>query len=165
MEKNVSAAASSTSDASLGAFGGYNECMWDMVRRMVWFAVVSTAASFAVFAVLGNFAIAGAENEGPVVIRDVLSPGAHQFSGMLLLPLACDELSVQSRPMSSSTYQIIFQTWQDPSIACPPGPTPREFKTVIFAPSVGVEFLATLDGKSFPIEVVPDIPAPTSTRP
>lgn len=135
--------------------------MWDMVRGMVWFAVVSTVASFAIFAVLGNFAIAGAENEGPVVIRDVLSPGVHQFSGMIVLPLACDELSVQSEPVSSTTYMLVFQTWQDPSIACPSEPTPREFKTTVFAPSAGVVFLATLDGNGFPIEVEPDISTST----
>ena len=139
--------------------------MWDMVRRLVWFAIVSSAASFAIFAVLGNFAIAGAENAGPVFIRDVLSPGVHRFSGMLLVPLACDELSVQSKPMSSTTFQLIFETWQDPSIQCPEEPTPREFRTVVFAPSAGVTFFATLDGRGFPIQILPDLSASTSTSP
>jgi len=139
--------------------------MGDMMRRMVWFAIVLTAASFAIFAVLGNFAISSAENEGPVLIRDVVTPGVHNLSGMILLPLSCDELSTQSKPVSSTTYQLIFETWQDPSIACPEEPTPREFKTVIFAPQTGVTFFATLDGQGFPIQVTPDDSAATSTKP
>ena len=69
--------------------------MVDMIRRMVWFAIVATAVSFAIFAVLGDFATAGAVNEGSVPIRDVVTSGTHHLSGMLMLPLACDELSVQ----------------------------------------------------------------------
>ena len=147
------------------SFGGYTVAMWDMVRRMVWFAIVLTAASFAIFSVLGNFAISSAENRGPVLIRDVVSTDVHTISGMLLLPLSCDELSVQSKPVSSSTYQLIFDTWQDPSIPCPEEPTAREFKTVIFAPQMGITFFATLNGQGFPIQVTPDYSAATSTKP
>lgn len=130
--------------------------MLDTVRRLVWFSIVATAASFAVFLVLGNFATAGAENEGPVPVRDVVTAGAHQLTGMLLLPLSCDELSVEPEQISGTVYELAFETWQDPSVPCAQTPTPRSFEAVVFAPSVGVSFTAALDGQMFPIQILPD---------
>jgi hypothetical protein len=129
----------------------------DIVRRLVWFGIVASAASFAIFFVLGNFVVASAQNGGPVLVRDALMPGVHHLSGMILLPLSCDELTVQTQEVSSATYLLAFQSWQDPSVPCSTTPTPREFDTVVFAPSVGVGFSATLDGTAFPVTVLPDI--------
>ena len=128
-----------------------------MVRRLVWFAIVASAASFAIFFVLGNFVVVSAENGGPVPIRDTLTAGVHHLSGMILLPLSCDELTVQTEQVSSDTYLLTFQSWEDPSIPCSGAPTPREFNTVLFAPSIGITFAATLNGIAFPVVVLPDI--------
>ncbi|HEV3245515.1 MAG TPA: hypothetical protein VG102_04100 [Candidatus Paceibacterota bacterium] len=125
----------------------------DIVRRLVWFAIVATVACFAIFVVLGNF-VSYAGNAGTVPVRDVVSPGTHRLSGMLVLPLSCDELSVETRQVTPALYQLMFQTWQDPSVPCPNTPTPRLFQTIVFAPSVGVAFTATLDGKAFPITIL-----------
>ena len=130
--------------------------MADIVRRLVWFAIVATAASFAIFVVLGNFAALSASDQGPVPIRDIISSDTHHLSGMILLPLACDELSVQPEQVSPTEYELAFQTWQDPSVPCPAQPTPRTFETVAFAPASGITFIAALDGKGFPIIVIPD---------
>jgi hypothetical protein len=131
--------------------------MGDIVRSMVWFAIVATATSYAIFAVLGNFAAASAADEGPIPVRDLLEPGVHHLSGMVMVPSACDELTVRAQQISTTTYQLAFQTWQDPSVPCPTDPTPREFNVVAFAPSTGVEFSAALDGRQFPIAVIPDV--------
>src|ERR1700722_7914677 len=114
----------------------------DTVRRLVWLALVTIAAFFAIFVVLGNFVATRAQGSGVVAIHDVISPGAHHLNGILVLPLSCDELNVSVDPMSSTTYQVQFTTWQDPSIACPSTPTPRPFETVAFAPSTGILFTA-----------------------
>jgi hypothetical protein len=74
---------------------------------------------------------------------------------MILLPAACDELTVQTQEVSSNSYVLAFQTWQDPSVLCPTTPTPREFNTVVFASSTTVNFSATLNGNGFPIVVLP----------
>jgi hypothetical protein len=129
----------------------------DIVRRLVWFGVVASFASFAIFFVLGNFAVATAEDTGPVAIRDVLSPGVHHLSGMLLLPNSCDELTVETEQLSATAYALEFHTWENPSVPCPTTPTPREFQTIVFAPSVGVSFSASLDGTAFPITVLPAV--------
>lgn len=127
----------------------------DIVRRLVWFAIVATAAFFAIFVVLGDFATSAWSNN-TTAIRDVVSPGTHTLSGMVVLPLSCDELSVTTNQASPTLYQILFQTWQDPSIQCESSPTPRLFQTIVFAPSAGVSFAASLDGKSLPITVLPE---------
>ncbi len=137
--------------------------MADTIRRLVWFGIVATAAFFAIFVVLGNFATARAGNGGAVAIHDMITSGTHRLNGILVLPLACDELSVEVKEVSSNLYQLDFQTWQDPSISCPRTPTPRPFQTVAFAPSLGTTFIAALDGQGFPITIVPDFS--TSTRP
>ncbi len=85
------------------------------------------------------------------------------MNGILVLPVACDELSVGVQDISATEYVLTFTTWQDPSVACPVTPTPRAFETVAFAPQNGVAFIATLDGKSLPILIVPQ--AATSTIP
>lgn len=130
--------------------------MVDTIRRLVWFAVVATAAIFAIFVVLGNFATMSAANSGPVAIHDTVSNGSHQLNGILVLPLQCDELSVETIKISSTVYELAFQTWQDPSVSCPQTPTPRAFEAIAFAPASGTTFIATLDGKGFPITIVPD---------
>ena len=137
--------------------------MLDLIRRLVWFAVVATAACFAIFFVLGNFFVASAQDEGPVPVRDVITSGTHRLSGILVLPLSCEELSVQPRQVSASEYALVFTTWQDPSIACPQTPTPRQFNAVVFAPSDGISFIATLDGKNIPIIVLPDTATSTAS--
>lgn len=132
-----------------------------MTRRLVWFAIVATAASFAVFVILGNFVTATAQENGPVVIHDWVSPGVHRLNGILVLPLQCDELSVEPRQVSATQYLLVFQTWQDPSINCPQTPTPRAFEAIVFAPSFGVNFTATLDDQPFSIGIIPDIASST----
>lgn len=136
--------------------------MADMIRRLVWFAIVAAAATFAIFVVLGNFATLGAASEGPVPIHDLVSSGSHRLSGMLLLPLSCDEISVRIQSISPNVYELAFQTWQDPSVQCPASPTPRLFQTIVLAPQSGVSFVATLDGKAFPISIIPDVAASTT---
>jgi len=128
----------------------------EVVRHFVWFAIVATAATFVIFFVVGNFFVGTAENAEPVPVRDVISDGAQHLSGMILLPLACEELTVQTQKVSANGYLLAFQTWQDPSVPCPTTPPPREFDTVVFATSTNVEFSATLNGNGFPITVLPE---------
>lgn len=129
----------------------------------MWFAIVATAATFAIFVVLGNFVTYGAQSSGSVAVHDVISPGEHDLNGIIVLPLSCDELSVETQELSSTAYQLVFSTWQDPSVTCPQTPTPRTFETVVFAPSVGVSFSASLDGAPLPITIVSDVA--TSSQP
>lgn len=137
--------------------------MLDAVRSLVWFAIVATIACFAIFFVLGNFFVVSAQNSGPMPVRDIVNSGAHHLSGMIVLPLSCDELSVQPQEISANAYALVFSTWENPSTTCPATPTPREFNAVVFAPASGISFIAVLDGKNVPITVIPE--TSTSTTP
>ena len=132
--------------------------MGDIVRRIVWFAIVLVAFSYAVFFVLGNFLTAQAEDQGPVQILDTLAPSSHTLTGMMFVPQSCDELLVRTEELATSTYELLFSTWEDPAVACSEDAVPREFRAALIAPSTGITFTASLDGRPIPILVTPTIP-------
>jgi hypothetical protein len=80
----------------------------------------------------------------------------------LIVNASCDQLTVQTSSVSPTMYDLEFGTWQDPAVPCVEEPTAREFNTIIFAPSVGVNFVASMNGANFPIAVIPRVAA-TST--
>jgi hypothetical protein len=134
-----------------------------MMWRIAWFTVAAIALSYASFLFVGS--ILHAREAGlnePVVVRDVLDRGAHYLSGMVSVPSPCDQLSVKTVELSKTTYMLDFNTWREPSVPCPDKETPRTFHTILFAPPVGVEFGATLDGVGLPIVVLPSM-SPRST--
>lgn len=135
--------------------------MANIIRDLIWFAVVAAAATFAIFVVLGSEVTAHAQDPGPAVFHDVISPGAHQLSGIVLVPYACDELTVQPEKIAGAEYELVFTTWKDPSIACPETPTARGFETVLFAPSLGITIIAALDSQAMPVRLVTELSTST----
>jgi hypothetical protein len=132
--------------------------MMDILRQMIWFIIVAGAVAYASFLVAGSLVSAQAAGAAsPIMVRDELGPGSHQLSGMIMVPSSCDELSVRAETVSSSTYSLLFQTWQDPAVNCSSDEVPRAFHAVLFAPAAGVDFTATLDGKDIPILVLPSV--------
>lgn len=130
--------------------------MWDLVRRLVWFAVVASTFSYAVLLVAGSIVHAQAARlNAPILIRDELGVGVHHLSGMVMVPSRCEQLSVHTEALSTTTYSLIFTTWHEPSVTCEDGEIPRSFREVVFAPSAGVQFVASLDGRPFPVAVMP----------
>ena len=123
---------------------------------MVWFFVVATAISYATYITAGS--IVSAQASGvyePIMVRDVLGPGSHHLSGMVMVPTPCHELTLRTEALSATTYELLFRTWHEPSVKCDAEKMPRPFRAVLFAPATGVEFVATLDGKSLPVQVLP----------
>ncbi len=130
--------------------------MGAIFSRMVWFFVVASLLAYATYLVVGNIAQAEASGENlPVVIRDELGKGVHHVSGMVMVPTPCDQLSVRTEAISNDTFVLVFRTWREPSVDCTEEETPRYFRALLFAPSTGVAFTATLDGSSLPILVLP----------
>ncbi|MDO8514078.1 MAG: hypothetical protein Q7S50_00880 [bacterium] len=132
--------------------------MSEMLSRMVWFVIVAVAISYATYITAGS--IVNAQARGaykPVMIRDVLGPGSHHLSGMIMVPTPCHELTLRTEALSAATYELLFRTWHEPSVDCDEEEIPRPFRAVLFAPSTGVEFIATLDGVALPIQVLPSI--------
>ena len=99
-----------------------------------------------------------ADENIPVIVRDELGQGVHHLSGMVMVPSSCDQLSVRVEPRSDITFVLVFRTWREPSTDCILDETPRYFRAILFAPSTGVGFSATLDGLGFPIVVLPALP-------
>ncbi|MSU73696.1 hypothetical protein EXS56_00990 [Candidatus Kaiserbacteria bacterium] len=133
--------------------------MGSILSRMLWFFVVASLLSYATYLVVGNIAHAQASGENlPTLIRDELGKGVHHLSGMVMVPTPCDQLSVRTEAVSNHTFVLVFRTWREPSVNCPAEETPRYFRALLFAPSTGVEFAATLDGAGFPVVVLPALP-------
>lgn len=133
--------------------------MADIFRRMLWFFIVCCAIAYAFFLLIGSTINTRAIDESrTVVARDALSQGAHNLSGMVMVRSTCDELTVRTKQLSFDTYLLQFTTWNQPSIAsCAKEDTPRSFRALVFAPSVGVRFTATLDDEPLRITVIPSI--------
>ena len=133
--------------------------MGDMVRRLAIFAVFASLFSYVVLFIGGSFVQANAASErAPIIILDTVGVASHKLSGSLLLPSICDYLSVYVKDISTTTYQLAFITWQDPSIRCVPTSVARSFEAIAFATSTGITFQATLDGQNIPILVGSDRP-------
>lgn len=137
----------------------YTTLMGAIFSRMVWLFVVTSLLSYATYLVAGNVAQAQASGENlPVLIRDELGAGVHHLSGMIMVASPCDQLSVRTQEVSSNSYILVFRTWHEPATGCVQEETPRYFRALLFAPSTGIEFAATLDEHSFPIVVLPTLP-------
>ena len=137
----------------------YTALMGAMISRMVWFTVVAGLLSYAAFLVVGNVAQAQASGENlPILVRDELGVGEHHLSGMIMVPSPCDQLSVRTEEISRSSYLLVFRTWHQPSVDCTTEETPRYFRALLFAPSAGIEFAATLNDRAFEILVLPILP-------
>ena len=134
--------------------------MGAIFSRILWFFVVASLIAYASYLVAGSIVSAQAAGEDtPVVIRDELGQGVHHLSGMVMVPSPCDQLSVRVEPSSDTTFVLLFRTWREPSVDCATDETPRYFRAILFAPSTGVGFTATLDGIGFPVVVLPALPA------
>ena len=131
--------------------------MGDILRRLVWFFFVSAAISYALFLAIGTTLNAETTDSiRTVLARDSLKPGVHYLSGMVMVHSTCSELSVRSKQLSFDTYQLEFTTWDEPSLSsCREEDTPRSFRTVVFAASAGVHFVATLDNQPLLLVVLP----------
>ncbi|OGG50793.1 hypothetical protein A2763_02610 [Candidatus Kaiserbacteria bacterium RIFCSPHIGHO2_01_FULL_54_36] len=133
--------------------------MREIVQRMVWFTIVASAIAYATYLVAGSIVSAQASRtHAPIIIRDELGGGVHRLSGMVMVPTPCHELILRTEEVSKSDYALLFKTWREPSTVCEAEEVPRHFRAMLFAPASGVDFTATLDGKGFPIVVMPVTP-------
>lgn len=133
--------------------------MIDLIGRLLWFGIVSAAFSYVFFLTMGNFVHQKAAGTyDPVLVRDELSPGSHHLAGMIMVPSPCDELSMHTEQISTTTYALLFKTWREPTVTCNDEEVPRSFREVVFAPALGVRFIASLNGSAFPVAVLPVTP-------
>lgn len=130
--------------------------MLELTRRLVWFFIVAAALAYAVFLLGGNAIQSEALDQTRIVlVRDHLEVGEHRLSGMVMVPSTCKQLSVRTSEIKPHVIHLAFTTWDEPNITCIEEDTPRAFRAVVFAPSVGVEFTATLDEEPLQLSIHP----------
>ena len=130
--------------------------MKDALVRLVWFFIVACATSYVVFLIAGSAIRAQAIDESRIfLIRDSLKPGVHYLSGIVMAPSTCAQISVRSKQVSTTTYELIFTSWEEPSVPCVQDDTPRSFRAVVFAPAAGVQFIGSLNEEPLSLAVIP----------
>ncbi len=130
--------------------------MPDLVRRLFEFAIFATcAAFFAFFLAEKGMSVFADEQNTLVHVRDVIGPGVHELSGMIMLGSICEQLRIENEKQSPTHYHLKIKTWTEPYRDCIREETPRKFQTTVFAPAYGVIFTAELDGKPLEIAVIP----------
>ena len=121
--------------------------------RGVWTCVLIAACSYAGYTFFGSQLLAQSSGaQSPVLIRDVITPGKHEFSGVVPVGFSCETLSVKVVTQEHAE-ELQFTTWADPAVTCSPGPVPRQFSTEAFGPA-DQPFVATLDGEPLAIAVL-----------
>jgi hypothetical protein len=129
-----------------------------MIKSIVGFILVAGCGSYLAFTLIGTIVEAQVEAElNKVIARDKIAVGVHNLSGMAMVPSTCHTLSVKAENVDVSNYVLLFTTWEDSARVCKEEPTPRQFHVTLFAPSTGVAFQATLDGKPISLIVMPEI--------
>lgn len=135
-----------------------------ILLRLIWLVISAVILSYGSYLVIAKQVIA--EESGmmrPVEMIDELKPGVHFISGMIMVPNACDELTIHVSKINETTYDLRFNTWEEPSVRCARGSVPRHFTTIAFAPAAGIIFLAELDGTPFPVTMKQRIISERST--
>jgi len=115
------------------------------------------AAAYLTFVVSNRIFNSSMASSTPAIVRDVIQKDEHHLYGKILVPRSCDEVSYQIENPAQNQYILAFTTWEEPSVVCLNTPTERVFDTVIFAPTIGTEFSATLDKTPLQLAVYPII--------
>ncbi len=129
--------------------------MFDVLRRIFLFTLAAAVISYVLFVAVGILFYARADESDTVWIRDEISPNMHRLAGLIPVPSACAELIQETEMISPLLYKLRFRTWDNPNIECEKGEVKKEFHEIIFAPAVGVHFIATMDDIPLDIIVVP----------
>ena len=123
--------------------------------QMLWILIVGFAISYGSYLFFGTISIDGAKSTARIAAIDVVRAGEHHISGVVLVPSRCHMLSVKAQELSAFSYRLAFRTWQEPSRNCTQGQVAEGFNTIVFAPSLGVNFDATVNDTPVPFDLIP----------
>lgn len=136
--------------------------MASFFRSLVWLVLIVAVGLAATLLVANAIIRSQFKPIIPILARDNVGVGSHTLSGNVPVQSTCDEVIVDTEKTSDTSYTILFSTWREPYIpTCASQEVLREFHAIIFAPSLGVSFAATLNGHPVPIAVIPEIPLRT----
>lgn len=127
----------------------------DVSWHLLWVTIAAILIGYASFLLFGSFIEKEVRKEQHTALAiDRIGVGTHHISGRVTVPTSCHGLSVRTRQMTQTSYRLDFSTWQQPNRECAHEPFSHPFHVVTFAPSVGVEFTATLDGEMLPMRIL-----------
>lgn len=136
----------------------------NLLRSLVWLILILFVGLGATFLVANEMVRANLKPIRPVLVRDTIGVGSHTLTGTIPVSSTCDEVTVKTEQVSSTTYALMFTTWREPHVPlCIEQEVTRQFRTIVFASSLGISFTATLDGEPIPIAVIPDVPLHTAS--
>lgn len=130
-----------------------------ILRSLVWLLLILVVGLGSTSIVANAVVGAQAKSQRVVIVRDGIGAGSHTLSGTIPVASVCDEVTVTTERMSSTTYALRFKTWREPSIpSCTLQEATREFHAVVFASSFGVSFSASINGEPIRIAVIEEVP-------
>ncbi|MBI5456550.1 hypothetical protein HY969_02320 [Candidatus Kaiserbacteria bacterium] len=129
--------------------------MPEVLWRLLWIACIAALIAYASFLFFGSV-ISKSNNpkREELITVDVISVGKHDLKGVIIVPSECHGVTQKTIQESPSRYHIQFTTWQEPYRDCPKIPAIHAFDATVFAPAVGVDFFASLDGKMLNMNIV-----------
>lgn len=130
--------------------------MGSFVGRALWLILGVAAVTYALYVVLADTLHTAAAQE--LVVIDHIGVAEHHLSGEILIPSQCHAFALNVEETAYARYNLRFDTWQEPHRDCAAEPYPRQFHAVVFAPSLGTEFTAVLDGKPLSVRIVRQLP-------
>ncbi len=128
-----------------------SEVMW----RLLWIACTAMLVAYTSYLFFGS-ALSATVNpsDGNIIALDSISVGKHHLRGVIVIPSECHGVALNVRQTIPTLYHLEFQTWQEPYRDCPKGPKLHAFEIIVFAPSLGITFFASLDGKVLNVHVI-----------
>lgn len=129
--------------------------MDEALRSAGWICIAVVLGAYLTFVSADRVFNTRVATSTPIVVRDVLRKGEHHLYGKMEVPSPCDEVRVHTENISENEYELSFTTWAEPAVKCTNEPSERVFDTIVFAPSIGVKFTATIDKVPVPVLVFP----------
>lgn len=130
--------------------------MSPLVSRALWLIVGIAAISYVFYVVIADTLRIDAAQE--IVIVDSIGVAEHRLSGEIMVPSQCHAFALKVEEVAYAKFNLRFDTWQEPHRDCVRQPYPRQFHAIVFAPSLGTEFTAVLDGRPLVVRVVRQLP-------
>lgn len=126
-----------------------SEVMW----RLLWIVCAASLVAYASYLFFGS-TLAKEADHNSVIALDQVSAGKHELKGVIVIPSKCHGVSLKVMEFYPNYFHLRFQTWQEPYRDCPKELALHAFNTIIFGPSLGSTFLATLDGTLLDLHVI-----------
>jgi hypothetical protein len=123
--------------------------------QTLWMATATVVIAYPTMLFIGSLSPSH-EFERAVIALDEIDGSMHTLTGTLVVPSECHglEARVVETNATSSSYHILFTTWQEPYRDCPRVSALKRFRVVLFAPPEGARFSASLDGAVMQLHVV-----------